>query len=104
MNQEWASLHCVKSARVLEGCGQEMGLLSQWRRPCSVTQDPRTDTPWGTDVDETPEKFTVEFIEKRTCKLVEYYGVRNCPKPQCILREKIPGDAVLDGFPGQGYV
>lgn len=38
-------LHCVKSARVLEGCGQEMGLLSQWRGPCSMSQGPRTDTP-----------------------------------------------------------
>lgn len=45
VNQGWAGLHCVKSARVLVGCGQEMGLLSQWRGPCSMSQGPRTDTP-----------------------------------------------------------
>lgn len=41
VNQGWAGLHCVKSARVLEGCGQEMALLSQRRGPCPVSQDPR---------------------------------------------------------------
>lgn len=79
MNQGWAGLHCVKSARVLEGCGQEMALLSQWRGPGSVSQDPWTDTPWGLDVDATPDKVTAGLIRKGTCKPVESYeGI--CPE------------------------
>lgn len=38
VNQGWAGLHCVKSARALEGCGQEMALLSQRRGPCPMSQ------------------------------------------------------------------
>lgn len=53
-----------------------------------MSQDPRTDTPWDTDVDETPEKVTAGLTEKRTCELVEYYCAGNCPKPQRILGKK----------------
>lgn len=59
-----AGLHCVKSARALEGCRQEMGLLSQWRRPCCMSQDPGTDTPWAADVDEISEKVIAQLIKK----------------------------------------
>lgn len=46
---------------------------------------PTTDTPWGTGVDETPEKVTAGLTEKRTCELVECYCVRSCPKRLRIL-------------------
>lgn len=64
VNQGWAGLHCVKSARALEGCGQEMALLSQWRRPCCMSQDPGTDTPWGADAEETSEKGIAQLTKK----------------------------------------
>lgn len=51
----WSPL--CQSARVLEGCGQEMALLSQWGGLCSMTHPPTTDTPWGTDTEETKKSL-----------------------------------------------
>lgn len=53
-----------------------------------MSQDPWTDTPWGTDVDETPENVTAGLRGKRTRKPVEYSRVGNCPKLQAFQEKQ----------------
>lgn len=66
-----------------------MAWLSHWRGPHSVSQGPRTDTPWGMDIHNTLETIIAGLREKRTGKPVDVPPVGTVPNFRLFRENRI---------------